>query len=212
MKTYTVLVADDEPNIVTILSYELRKEGYAVLTANDGQQALDLAKSQPPDLIIADVMMPVMDGFDLCRRVKEIPALRAIPFIFLTAKTGQEEQIYGYAVGAQKYLTKPTKREQLLKIVNLRLKAAEQARALFAKKARKFDGDLAVISIFSLLDMYHIGGWTGSIELRHPDGRSGRIEIRNAEISTCSIDGAGDAGTFPQLLTWNQGTFSAIHE
>jgi two-component system alkaline phosphatase synthesis response regulator PhoP len=212
MNNYTVLVVDDEPNIVTIMSYELKKEGYTVLTAGDGQQALDLAKSQRPDLIIADVMMPVMDGYELCRRLKENAALRAIPFIFLTAKDGMESQVYGYAIGAQKYLTKPTKREQLLKIVNLRLKAAGDARALFAKKAKKFDGDLAVISVFSLLDMYYIGGWTGAVEMRHPDGRTGRIEISDAEITKCSIDGAEDGGTFTQLLTWNQGLFAASHE
>jgi CheY-like chemotaxis protein len=212
MKTYTVLVVDDEPNIVTIMAYELKKEGYTVLTANDGQQALDLAKSQPPDLIISDVMMPVMDGYELCRRVKENATLRAIPFIFLTAKTGEENQVYGYAIGAQKYLSKPTKREQLLKVVNLRLKAAADARALFAKKAKKFDGDLAIISIFSLLDMFYIGGWTGAIEMKHPDGRIGRIEIRNADIDACSLNGVEDGNTFTQLLTWNQGVFSASHE
>jgi CheY-like chemotaxis protein len=183
-----------------------------VLTASDGQQALDLAKSQPPDLIIADVMMPVMDGYELCRRIKENASLRAIPFIFLTAKAGVENQVYGYAIGAQKYLTKPTKREQLLKVVNLRLKAAADARALFAKKAKRFDGDLAVISVFSLLDMFYIGGWTGAIDMRHADGRTGRIEFRNADISSCSLDGKEDTGTFTQLLTWNQGLFSASHE
>jgi CheY-like chemotaxis protein len=211
MKNYTVLVVDDEPNIVTIMGYELKKEGYTVLTAADGQQALDLARSQPPDLIIADVMMPVMDGYELCRKVKENPSLRAIPFIFLTAKAGQDNQVYGYSIGAQKYLTKPTKREQLLKVVNLRLKAAADARALFAKKAKKFDGDLAVISVFSLLDMYYIGGWTGEIDMWHPDGRAGRIEVRDAEITACSIDGKEDTGSFTQLLTWDQGMFSARH-
>jgi CheY-like chemotaxis protein len=212
MSNYTVLIVDDEPNIVTIMAYELKKQGYTVLAASDGQQALDLAKSQPPDLIIADVMMPVMDGYELCRRIKESPSLRAIPFIFLTAKAGVENQIYGYAIGAQKYLTKPTKREQLLKVVNIRLKAAADARALFAKKAKKFDGDLAVISVFSLLDMYYIGGWTGAIEMRHPGGRTGRIEFRNADITACSLDGKEDTGTFTQLLTWNEGSFSASHE
>jgi hypothetical protein len=120
--------------------------------------------------------------------------------------------VYGYAIGAQKYLSKPTKREQLLKVVNLRLKAAADARALFAKKAKKFDGDLAIISIFSLLDMFYIGGWTGAIEMKHPDGRIGRIEIRNADIDACSLNGVEDGNTFTQLLTWNQGVFSASHE
>ena len=212
MKTYTILIADDEPNIVTIMSYELKKEGYTVLAAADGRQALNLAMATPPDLIIADVMMPNMDGYELCRRVKEQPALRHIPFIFLTAKAGIEDQIYGYAIGAQKYLAKPTKREQLLKVVNVRLKQADDARALFAKKARKFDGDLAVISVFSLLDMFYIGGWTGAIEMKHPDGRTGRIELKQAEVVRCAIDGKQDGSTFTQLLTWDQGLFSASHE
>jgi len=212
MKNYTILIVDDEPNIVSTLAFELKKEGYAAVPAGDGKQALELAKSAPPDLIIADVMMPVMDGYELCRRVKELPALRHIPFIFLTAKTGKDNQVYGYALGAQKYITKPVKRDPLLKVVNLRLRLADDAKKLYAKKAKKFDGNLSIISVFSLLDMYYIGGWSGEIELKRPDGRAGRIEIRDAEIVKCAIDGAEYAGTFTQLLTWDSGTFSATHE
>ncbi|HTY08598.1 MAG TPA: response regulator [Candidatus Edwardsbacteria bacterium] len=212
MQNYTILVVDDEPNIVSTLAFELKKEGYAVVPAADGRQAFELAKAAPPDLIIADVMMPVMDGYELCRRVKETPALRHIPFIFLTAKTGKDNQVYGFALGAQKYLGKPVKRDQLLKVVNLRLRLAADAKKLYAKKARQFDGNLSIISVFSLLDMYYIGGWSGAIELKRPDGRAGRIELKDAEIVRCTIGGDEYDGAFTQLLAWDSGTFSATHE
>ena len=137
MKNYKILVVDDEPNIARILAYELKKENYTVLLANDGAEALEISKKELPDLIISDIMMPKMDGYELCRHLKENPTLKAIPFIFLTAKTGDENKVYGVSIGAQKYLIKPVNKDELLKAVNLRLKHSEEAKKLFAKKAKK---------------------------------------------------------------------------
>ena len=212
MNKYKVLIVDDEPNIVKIMEYELRKHEYVVMTAGNGEEALAAIGKEAPDLIITDVMMPKMDGYELCRQVKERPQWRSIPFIFLTAKTGIENKVYGYSLGAQKYLTKPTSREELLKAVDLRLKLAEDARKLFAKKAKKFDGDLAVISIFSLLDMFFIGGWTGHIDLKTPENKTGRIEVSGGEIKKCIANGMEDSSTLVLLLGWDKGTFSAAHD
>ncbi len=212
MKNYKILVVDDEPNIARILAYELKKENYTVLLANDGAEALEISKKELPDLIISDIMMPKMDGYELCRHLKENPTLKAIPFIFLTAKTGDENKVYGVSIGAQKYLIKPVNKDELLKAVNLRLKYSEEAKKLFAKKAKKFEGDLAIISIFSLMDMFSIGSWSGFVDLKAPTGRIGRVELYNGSIQKCAIDGQEDANTWVDLLRWNQGTFKAVHE
>lgn len=212
MAGYRVLVADDDPQVLSIVEAILSRAGYDVLVSLNGEQALRAASNHRPDLILADVMMPVMDGFELCRRTRLDPALRGVPFIFLTGRTGRDDKVYAYAIGARKYLTKPFTMKKLLREVDLRLKAAGDAKALFAKKAKKFDGDLSVISVFSLLDMFSIGGWTGTIEMKNNTGQTGRIEIKDAEIKKCTIDGTEDAGTFTQMLTWNEGLFCANHE
>jgi DNA-binding response OmpR family regulator len=212
MANYKILIADDEANIVKILEFELKKNNYDVLTAFDGEEALWVAERDHPDLIVSDIMMPKMDGYELCRRVKANPDLRATPFLFLTAKTGIENRIQGYAIGGEKYITKPCNRQELLKIIDMRLKYADKAKSLFAEKAKKFQGDLSIISIFSLLDMFFMGGWSGYISLTSSDGQTGRIELSNATIGICTLNGHSESDSFTKLLSWNQGTFLAEHE
>ena len=209
MSSYKVLVADDEANIVKIMEFELKKSGYQVMTANDGQEALELVKANPPDLILSDIMMPRMDGYELCREVKKDPALRGIPFIFLTAKTGLENRIQGYILGATKYITKPCGRQDLLKAIDLRLRLSEEAKKLFAQKARTFSGDLSIISIFSLIDMFSLGGWSGYIEMTSPDGKKGRIDIKDAVLERYTLEGQSGDDILPLLLSWTQGKFTA---
>lgn len=212
MAKYKVLIVDDEPNIVKIMEFELKKNGYEVLTAGDGEEALWVTERDRPDLIISDIMMPKMDGYEFCRRVKQNPELRGIPFLFLTAKTGSENRIQGYLLGAAKYITKPCNRQELLKAIDMRLNLADKAKQLFAQKAKRFQGDLSIISIFSLLDMFFIGGWKGYIEMHSPDGHSGRLEIQDSIITGWNLDGSNSEGALQSLLSWNQGSFVAEHE
>jgi CheY-like chemotaxis protein len=209
MSNYTVLVADDEQNIVKIMEFELKKSGYNVITAMDGQEALDKIRENPPDLILSDIMMPIIDGYQLCREIKKDPSLRGIPFIFLTAKTGLENRIQGYILGATKYITKPCGRQELLKAVDLRLRLSQEAKKLFAQKAKVFQGDLSIISIFSLVDMFSLGGWSGYIDMTSPDGNKGRIDIKDAVLDKYVLDGQSGEEVLPLLLSWTQGKFLA---
>lgn len=103
----SILVVDDTPDNLTLMS-ALLKDSYKVRVANGGERALKLAvASEPPDLILLDIMMPGMDGFEVCRRLKAEPATREIPVIFLTAKTDVEDEARGLALGAVDYITKP---------------------------------------------------------------------------------------------------------
>jgi two-component system alkaline phosphatase synthesis response regulator PhoP len=102
----TILVADDEKDIVDLLKYNLKKERYSVLTASNGKAALEQAKHQP-DLIILDVMMPELNGLDVIKRLKSDPNTASIPVIFLTAKGTEIDEVIGLELGADDYIVKP---------------------------------------------------------------------------------------------------------
>ncbi|MBL7901908.1 MAG: response regulator transcription factor [Bacteroidia bacterium] len=104
-----ILLVDDEPDIVEFLSYNLKKEGYDVLTASNGKDAIEIAKKELPQLIVLDVMMPDMDGIETCREIREQKGLSEVLIAFLTARSEDYTQIAGFEVGADDYITKPIK-------------------------------------------------------------------------------------------------------
>ncbi len=111
---YKILLADDEPDILDFLSYNLKKEGFEVYTAEDGIQAVEMAKKIVPHLIILDVMMPNMDGITACKEMNKISVLNDSIKIFLTARSEDYSQIAGFEVGADDYVTKPIKPKVLI--------------------------------------------------------------------------------------------------
>jgi len=102
-----VLIADDESHIVNILKFNLKKAGFDVITAGNGEEALNMISNEMPDLIICDVMMPKVTGFEVCQKVKNDENLKKIPFILLTAKGQDVDKDAGFKYGADHYLTKP---------------------------------------------------------------------------------------------------------
>ena len=120
----TILMADDEPNIVLSLECLLQEAGYRTEVARDGQEALDALARQVPDLILLDVMMPRMSGFDVCQRIRENPAWRAIRVVMLSAKGREVEVQKGLALGADAYVTKPFAIKDLMAEIARQLGAA----------------------------------------------------------------------------------------
>lgn len=112
----TILAVDDDPHIARIVRAALERLGYAVETASNGIEALERVAS-PPDLIILDVQMPYMDGFETLKRLKAQPETAAIPVIMLTAKAGDEDVLRGWESGADSYLTKPFYEAELVQFV-----------------------------------------------------------------------------------------------
>jgi two-component system alkaline phosphatase synthesis response regulator PhoP len=106
---FKILLVDDEPDIVEFLGYNLKKEGYTILTANNGKDAVEIAKKEIPHLIVLDVMMPDMDGIETCRELREQKSLQDVLIAFLTARSEDYTQIAGFEVGADDYITKPIK-------------------------------------------------------------------------------------------------------
>nr|WP_321407097.1 response regulator transcription factor [uncultured Carboxylicivirga sp.] len=119
---YKILLVDDEPDIIEFLGYNLRKEGFTVFTANNGEQGLKVAQAEIPELIILDVMMPEMDGIETCEEIKRIPALKNSIVAFLTARGEDYSQIAGFDAGADDYITKPIKPKVLISRVKALLK------------------------------------------------------------------------------------------
>lgn len=107
----TILAVDDEPRVLKLLKANLESSGYKVLTAADGEEAVDLVERHLPNLVILDLMLPKMDGYAACRRIREFSS---VPIIMLTARSAQVDLIHGFEVGADDYLTKPFSVTELL--------------------------------------------------------------------------------------------------
>jgi DNA-binding response OmpR family regulator len=122
-----ILVVDDEPTLVATLRYNLEREGYQVVTASDGDSGLSLARSDRPDLVILDLMLPVIDGFEVCRLLRRE---MTVPILMLTAKADEVDKVVGLELGADDYVTKPFSMRELLARVRALLRRAETAPAV----------------------------------------------------------------------------------
>jgi len=129
-----VLVVDDERDIVDLLRYNLEREGYEVIAAGNGQQALEKASAKP-DLILLDLMMPVLDGFETCKRLKGNPATASIPVVILTARSGEVDEVLGLELGAEDYIQKPISPRKLVARVKAVLRRRENAGVEIAEEA-----------------------------------------------------------------------------
>lgn len=175
-----ILVVDDEPDAVELVAFNLRQSGYSVTTAADGAEALQKARTQLPDLVVLDVMLPEMDGFEICKLLRHDPATEKMPIIMLTAKASEVDRVLGLELGADDYLTKPfSPRELMLRVKKMlgRSRPSEESR-----DTMRFN-DL-------LIDVpKHIVSWRGKpIELTATEfkllvllaRRAGRVQSRDA--------------------------------
>lgn len=113
-----ILIVDDEPDILELVEYNLKKEGYQVYLATNGQEAIVMAKKSMPDLIILDIMMPKMDGIETCRMLRQMPEFKNTFMVFLTARSEEYSEIAGFNVGADDYIAKPIKPRALISRIN----------------------------------------------------------------------------------------------
>jgi len=136
-----ILIVDDEKDIVKMLNYTLKKEGFRTVDASDGEDALDLAFKEHPDLIILDLMLPGVDGLEVCRQLKKEPKTAVTPIIMLTAKTQETDKVVGLELGADDYVSKPFSPKELI----ARIKAVlRRSREKEVPREVVVFGDLAV--------------------------------------------------------------------
>ncbi|TAE42424.1 MAG: DNA-binding response regulator [Sphingobacteriales bacterium] len=137
-----ILIVDDEPDILELIEYNLKKEGYQVYTASNGQQAVAEAKKVIPDLIILDIMMPKMDGIEACRMMRAMPEFKNTFMVFLTARSEEYSEIAGFNVGADDYIAKPIKPRALISRINAILRRNVQSEETLDSKVEI--GDLVI--------------------------------------------------------------------
>jgi two-component system alkaline phosphatase synthesis response regulator PhoP len=121
-----ILIIEDDRDIVGMLRYNLQKEGYEILVALDGEDGIDLAKKQKPNLIILDIMLPVVDGFEVCRVLKKDNAAAHIPIVILSAKSQETDKVVGLELGADDYITKPFSPRELIARIRAVLRRRQQ--------------------------------------------------------------------------------------
>jgi DNA-binding response OmpR family regulator len=121
-KKETVVVADDDPRLLRLVQFNLQQAGYRVVTASDGSRALRMAETENPDLLLLDIRMPLMDGLEVCRRVRNFST---VPIIMVTAKESEEDKVAGLDAGADDYLTKPFGAPELMARVRAVLRRAK---------------------------------------------------------------------------------------
>lgn len=137
----TILVVDDEPDALELISYNLKNAGYAVASAVDGNNALEKARDLLPSLILLDVMLPEVNGFEVCKHLRRDPTTAGIPIIMLTAKTAEIDRVLGLELGADDYVTKPfSPRELVLRIKKL----LERSQAAVTPDVQLRVGDLVI--------------------------------------------------------------------
>ncbi len=131
----TILVVDDEENIVELIKFNLEREGYRVVTAGDGNTAIALAESESPDLILLDVMLPGMDGLGVCRILNQKPKTRNIPIIMLSARAEELDKVLGLEIGADDYVTKPFSTRELVARIKARLRRNRESEEIILDKS-----------------------------------------------------------------------------
>jgi two-component system, OmpR family, alkaline phosphatase synthesis response regulator PhoP len=173
-----VLIADDEPDILEIVGYNLEKEGYEVITANDGQQALDLAKMHKPNLIILDIMMPYKSGAEVCKLLRSNPEFNETLIIMLTAMNDEASHIKGLDSGADDYISKPISPKVLVSRVNAILRRVNKEDG---QKTIKLDNiTIDPVKFVVIIDGNEISLAKKEFELLHLLAtKPGRVFLRN---------------------------------
>lgn len=184
-----ILVADDDAWILRMVTTVLKKRGYEVDTAADGEEAYQRALGKRPDLLITDVMMPKMDGWTLAKLLRSHPVLRSVPVIFLTALSSDEDRIHGFRLGADDYLPKPFRFEELdLRVAKTLRRTLAGFRdgddGLDAQVALEaaLAGDLGQIGLPMLLTMLEMEGKSGLLEVHHDSEGLARLFLRAGRV------------------------------
>ena len=152
-----ILIVDDEKTIVDILAYNLRKEGYEIIEAHDGKKGLELALSENPDLVLLDIMMPGLDGYEVCTRLRKVSQ---VPVIMLTAKAEESDKVLSFELGADDYITKPFGVREMLARVMANLRRGHMAQPVSGGVNKMIFGELSID-----LDMFEVKRGNENIDL-----------------------------------------------
>jgi len=203
-----ILVVEDEVRLARTIELYLGQRGFSVRTAQHGLEALDRIAEARPDAIVADIMMPVMDGYALCRRLRTDPATCTIPFLFLTAKDDDRDRVRGLKMGADDYLAKPCDLAELRAHVDALLARVEAVRNIPADSIR-IVGRLADTDLLDVLQMLELHEKSGALVVKR-DGESGVVYLQAGKIVAADLGTAEGREPFASLLTWKSGDYCFV--
>lgn len=208
MLKLSILVVDDSPVITEMVKDAFEDEGYRVETAGDGVEALRKALDSHPDLIIADISMPGMDGWELCSQIRSNPFTSFIPFIFLTSRTEAPDRIRGIQMGADDYLTKPFDMDELIARVNLIFQRIRKNQEAFLVQGQKtLSGSTKEMALPDLLQMFSLNQKTGALRITRVGYPTGTIWMESGNILGAELGKAAGLKAVYRLLRWDDAHF-----
>jgi len=202
-----ILVVDDSPTVRRLLNGELSKRGDEVLSADDGQQGLATAIADSPDLIISDINMPGMDGWEFCWHVRKHEQLRQIPFVFLSDRDEISDRVRGLEIGAEDYITKPFVVEDLIgrmEVVMSRKKVTHEAESDTLESS--LSGQLNTFNLPDLLQNINMLGKSGVLEITRD--ANAKVFIQKGECVNAEVGEVSGKKAFFRILTWKDGAFA----
>ncbi|HSN90871.1 MAG TPA: response regulator, partial [Anaeromyxobacteraceae bacterium] len=204
-----LLLVDGDPKSLRVMEVSLKKAGFSVTTAVNGADALAKCEISPPDLILSDTKMPEMDGFELCRRLKQDERYRGTPFIFLTGQKSVEYKVKGLELGVEDYLTKPIYIKEIVTRVKILLEKKEKERLEKKDLKASFAGNLSDMGVVDLVQTLEMGKKSGALHIKNARGVEAVCYFREGRILDCEFGGKLTGETaFYRLLNWQEGEFA----
>lgn len=206
--TPTILVADDEPKWLRIVTQYLGRRNWQVTTAQDGEEAVIKVACERPDLIIADIGMPKMDGYALLSHLRRDPATRTIPFIFLTGRDHDTDRLKAFKIGADDYLTKPCSLDRLVQSIETIMDRIEQSRSMPLDQIGS-SGRIEDVDLLDMIQAIELEQKTGALVLSHGE-RTGTLYFRDGTIAEAHLRSPIPEEPLFRLLGWKTGRFVFI--
>ncbi len=202
---HKVLVVDDEPKWLRIVDLYLRGQGYEVTTTLSGQEAIEKVRQDRPDVVVADISMPGMDGYELCRVLRSDAATRTIPFIFLTGRDDDTDRLKARKIGSDDYLTKPCPLERLMQSVDTLMDRINQAKKIPLGQVG-LSGKIEEVDLLDLIQTLELDQKTGALILSHGE-RTGTLYFRDGVIVDADIRSPKREEPLFVLLGWKTGNY-----
>jgi CheY-like chemotaxis protein len=204
-----ILLVDDSVLVQRMVREYFEPAGYDVVTAGNGQEAMEAVREQVPQVIISDIIMPVMDGWEFCEAIRSDPKTGGIPFLFLTAVREVPKRIQGLRMGADDYITKPFSREELMARVEVCLAKMERIRrGGDGKSDAALAGDTAHLPVPDLLQLLSLNGKTGELKLFGEHDQNGKVFFRKGQVVQAQVGTVTGIKALFRILDLPEGRFA----
>ena len=208
MDNPTILVADGDPKNLQILRESLEASGFEVIVASDGLQAWQKISSDVPDLILSEVNLPKLDGFQLLEKLKADPVTSSIPLMFLTNRRELQDRVRSLRGGVKDYMIKPLHVKEVIARVRMILRRMERIREEEIESTRKLAGRLEEFSVIDLIENFGMERKTGILTLYNANNKSGEIYFRDGAVINASLANLKAEKAVYQMLPWKRGHFT----